>query len=324
MAHAAIHAGEVGPVRDGMDHIGCPRCAYDMAGHIAAWRDSCPLHADCPECGLTFAWRDVLVEDRRRVPWLFEHARRGPFAYLLRSATATAARTVLPGIFWARVGLHHRVVVGRLLQWLALIFIILHAAAGALGFGALYIQVRRFGALEFTWLLNLFTEPVVRFDEGCYRGRRGWTNGIVPEPLEGMDWRITATGCALAWIAMILVIPQTRLRAKVHSLHLLRAIVYSVSWFIVLDLARALEYAWAALHGAIGAPAPPLHLTETLLGPLGAALLFAWSAAWWHAVLSRGWQIPHPTRTWAVLMIPVLLTGAVLWCLVYVTARDGW
>jgi hypothetical protein len=321
---AAIHAARAVRGSGPADVIGCPRCDYDMSGHAAAWERQCPLEAECPECGLTFAWRDVLVEDRRRVPWLFEHARRGRAGLgLLRNAIATFVRLIIPWAFWSRVGLHHWVVVGRLVQWLALI-IILHVAVGVLGLGAFALHPIGFRYLTIARKLNLFTEPVVTFVDGWHHGPRGWTSGLTTAPLASLMWRITAAACVVAWIAMILVIPQTRSRAKVQSRHLARAIIYGLSWFAVADLARAVEYAWYALVRAVGGLPTSLHLTATLFGPVGAILLLVWTCAWWHAVLSLGWRIPHPTRTWAMLLVAVLLTGAVVWCLTFVTAYTGW
>ena len=44
----------------------CPKCRYDFAGEFEAWRESCPLRGQCPECGFEFAWVDLLGKPQVR------------------------------------------------------------------------------------------------------------------------------------------------------------------------------------------------------------------------------------------------------------------
>lgn len=38
----------------------CPRCRYDLRSAVAGWLDQCPLEGRCSECGLAFAWQEVM------------------------------------------------------------------------------------------------------------------------------------------------------------------------------------------------------------------------------------------------------------------------
>ncbi len=92
----------------------CPRCGYDLSGHVAAWNDTCPLHGQCSECGLTLRWANLLNPNKRDLPWLYEHASHWSN---FRKATNTAFRALFPWSLWRRIELHHRVVPSRLLIW---------------------------------------------------------------------------------------------------------------------------------------------------------------------------------------------------------------
>lgn len=54
----------------------CPACRYDLSGTCATWVNSCPLSGTCPECGLSFPWRDRFRAATLGPIWLFEAAPR--------------------------------------------------------------------------------------------------------------------------------------------------------------------------------------------------------------------------------------------------------
>lgn len=97
----------------------CPRCAYELSGAVATWTDSCPLAGTCPECGLAFAWPDILDPARANLPGFIEHARDGVWT-LFKSAWRTWAWAMLPWVFWRKVRLEHRIVPRRWVVWMAL------------------------------------------------------------------------------------------------------------------------------------------------------------------------------------------------------------
>ncbi len=104
----------------------CPRCGYDLSGHIATWESSCPVEGQCSECGLEFAWREVLVDRERANMCHVEHCsgRAIPLA-----ASRTLLWSVLPWVFWKNVRLQHEPRVGRMLLWLGLILFSSHLVA---------------------------------------------------------------------------------------------------------------------------------------------------------------------------------------------------
>jgi hypothetical protein len=54
----------------------CPRCGYDVSVAVEQWpRDRCPVDGLCTECGLEFAWGEVLSPERRAPWWFIEHQR---------------------------------------------------------------------------------------------------------------------------------------------------------------------------------------------------------------------------------------------------------
>lgn len=256
------------------------------------------------------------------MPWLFEHAKGGP--RLAKAAAATAARVAIPWVFWDRVALHHRVVTWRLVLWLALLTVGLHLLSAGLGIAARLIWASTIGMLlsfirgEPKWWIDLLTFPIASCGEKMYWNGGAWVTGWTILPFPGAMWPLAGVGVALAWIAMILVIPQTRRRAKVHSRHVLRATVYGLSWLGLFEAARVIDFGREVIALSLsGARTPYPYAHIAMLSPAAAVCLVLWSAAWWHAVLSRGWKIPHATRVWAVLLIPTVLTGAVLWCVGY-------
>ena len=102
----------------------CSRCGYDLR-MLTLPR--------CPECGLQFAWRDIIEARRRRNEFLFEYRwRERP----VRSWLLTAFSGLRPWRFWRRVSIHEHVRAGPLLVFLLsavpAFLVTTHAVAGAL------------------------------------------------------------------------------------------------------------------------------------------------------------------------------------------------
>ncbi len=120
----------------------CPRCGYDVSGPIATWHDACPIEGKCTECGLDFRWIDVLQPDRKRLPWLFEHATpRWRHLWLLRALLSTAIRSLNPFTFWQRVEMAHRISIWRLFLYIALCAVLMHTTLAVCRFGPVYLAV---------------------------------------------------------------------------------------------------------------------------------------------------------------------------------------
>jgi hypothetical protein len=79
--------------RIGFDTL-CPRCGYNLRTLT---------RPKCPECGLDFAWPDILRESGFKSDFLFEHHwRTRPVASLLR----TFRKSLRPRRFWTDVSIH--------------------------------------------------------------------------------------------------------------------------------------------------------------------------------------------------------------------------
>lgn len=92
----------------------CPRCRHDVGGVRSAWREACPLHGTCPECGLTFRWGEA-IDGVLAYPWWTCEDARGPGSMIGRSIAQLLIASV--GVPWmARsLRLEHRIQTWRLL-----------------------------------------------------------------------------------------------------------------------------------------------------------------------------------------------------------------
>ena len=107
----------------------CPRCGYDLRGAVDAWTECCPMTGRCAECGLQFAWADLLSQ-RCRVPtWSVEHPNRVlPYPW---RCCKTLVVTFAPWRFWKSIRMTHQPRWGRLALYclvLPLIFYLLFTA----------------------------------------------------------------------------------------------------------------------------------------------------------------------------------------------------
>ncbi|MCH7849755.1 MAG: hypothetical protein IIB53_15515 [Planctomycetes bacterium] len=99
----------------------CPRCGYDLRGAIGTWTDQCPLHGTCTECGLQFAWAEVLHPEKFEPRWCIEFApgmRRG---VLLRASLATFIRSFWPFGFWRALKMSMPIRWRRLVMYIAIL-----------------------------------------------------------------------------------------------------------------------------------------------------------------------------------------------------------
>ncbi len=91
------------PAWDKIDfEVHCSRCGYNLYTL---------QQPRCPECGLQFAWRDVLDRSAWQSDFLFEHHWRSRPAH---SWLKTFTATMRPFHFWRRISIHDRVHAGPL------------------------------------------------------------------------------------------------------------------------------------------------------------------------------------------------------------------
>lgn len=279
---------------------GCPRCGYDQRGIVASWTSACPITGICSECGYGFRWIDVLHPERNLLPGFFEHAKGRWKCWL--AAFRTLGWALLPWMFWSRVKLHYEPRPRRLVLWAPIVFGSIWVATAAMRVGAFYGDIRMFPPRE---LVNAFIFPV-----GL------WWSGTQVELLI-IEWSPLYFGvfaASVGWPLLLLVLPETRRRAKVRKVHVLRASVYGLAWLAV-HLSLLLISALMGMLGgdwfvSLAMRGPVIDFLEEASLWYG-LFLAAWIGAWWWFVLAWGFQIQRPTLHWLVLLLPTLLAMAV-------------
>ncbi len=287
----------------------CPRCNYDQSGLIATWADTCPLEGVCSECGYAFAWSDVLNPRRRILRGFFEHASGmwGSWVAALR----TLLWTIWPGGFWSKVKMHHEPRL-KMLWWIPVWFITLWALVCAVRLATALIWASQ-GMLSGTALkaeiVNAFIQPVA----DCYWWRLAGQSRLSLE-FWIADWSPGILGLmsqSLLFPVLLLVLPETRRRAKVRPMHIIRATVYGHAWIVCIPityLAMATEY----FVGAVSNTWP--HMINDFVMdyyPFIILLVAVWIGVWWWMVLKRCFDVAQPVFHWFVLMVPAVLLVAV-------------
>lgn len=90
---------------DSTRRMNCPRCGYDQRGVAETWTESCPLEGICTECGLGFAWVEVMRPDLSEPQWCVEFAEG--WGRLIRACVGTLVRSLWPWRFWSQIRMSH-------------------------------------------------------------------------------------------------------------------------------------------------------------------------------------------------------------------------
>lgn len=264
----------------------CPRCGYDLSGTIASWKTSCPMEGQCSECGLSWAWSDVI--GTQKLPrWSFELA---PHVNL-KVFAATVFRTIRPWSFWSAMRMEHPIRPQRLVWWAVLLLIgshvLLALACGVAAFMEMRTEIApqswgRGRSISLDWPRVI--SHVARTIAFPYEGTE--TTYLVTPVGAGIarSFRIGPWVHWLAWTAALPIsligacyalIPASLRAAKVRRPHLVRIWAYS------LVLIPITLIAWAGVGAGVpnpydlqqGAPWIPV-----LIGSFFLAGLFWWCA----------------------------------------------
>lgn len=284
-------------------HPVCPRCGYDLSGAAAAWERgaSCPLDGVCSECGLGFAWRDILNPAYAEQQRLFEHARRRVWSCLL----LTAWRALRPRSFWVWVRMEHPIRWRRLAVGAIGGMLIVHAAAAGLAMG-LWLTADayyRFVAppdppIQRQVRLSL-SRPTGRFAQALWPVRRGARGEMSAEDLYS-SWAAVSVLIVVLMPIAFLALPHTLRRAKARRAHLLRIAAYSI---IALPLVLALPGVIDAMvqfgdsAGFIPGGSRIARLNRFLYsrGKLWVFVtVLAWLWVWWCFASRRYLRLPQP------------------------------
>lgn len=136
---AELLAGDGSPRWDVVTFtVECSRCGYNLRSLV---------QPRCPECGLEFAWPQVLDDALHHNPFLFEHNwHKRP----VRSLLKTIWLSLRPQTFWSRVSIHEKV--NARVLWLFVLAspVVFWVTLNAAGWGLWY-------GLKLTeWLWNPF------------------------------------------------------------------------------------------------------------------------------------------------------------------------
>lgn len=246
----------------------------------------------CPECGLTFVWRDVFRPELVTPWWSFEHARSRRLLALL----VQGLHTLRPGAYWRRMRLEMPVVPDRLLVAAIASIVGLVAWTIALSGVSYLLMMARIAGTATVWS-GLKQSPI----------------GFFRYAVEERKPAVYAAAFVCVWMllsaATALVLRQSFRKARVRSIHLARC---TVSMFLLtpgvvalLGIALTLAWEWAMSLG--GLALAPLMLIRAS-SPL---LLAAWLFWWWRNFMVHYAKIPHGAGV-ALTQVTIGFLGALV------------
>lgn len=301
----------------------CPRCGYDQRGIIETWKDSCPLEGVCAECGLHWAWGELLNPRVAPPRWCVE------FANAVQEVPWRSFRTLVkvywPWGFWKSVKMidepRWRLIVAHLFMWLAicyLMFAIVHGAAAWRDWHAVTaiapvpassttpIQA----ALRAAVLPLSQTAPATAANANVNALGGLFVHWRYRSPFQlfqdyWADWfgavavmLVFLTMCGVAFAAL----PQSRRMAKVRWSHILRVTLHS----FVLLVPPTLMFTFAIAVGNPSWLVPLMNSAGLLL-----LLTFPLAFVWWSIATQHYLKMRH---TWLVGLAVVIMSGLFTVC----------
>lgn len=306
----------------------CPKCGYDQSGEIATWEMQCPLQGTCPECGLDFAWANLLDPSRVDVPWYIEHARSR--WSIIKRTLPTLWFLIIPNRFWKRVTLMGQIRIARIVVFLLILLAITHAIS-SVGMGASIYEDARAENLRLTRYAKArpaqaayFNQLKTAFDEHAYwidlavvsvtHPYRGWLDDEYADTAE--MFMIAASSSVALWVLILGVVPTTRRMAKMRFLHVVRAMMLSTVGLIMLlalgrlsDATEQLSQLWIYSPRVNDLFDQVSWIMPVVLVAFGAAYL-VWIQWLWIAAIRVGWQIRPSWLLILLGMIASILGGA--------------
>lgn len=266
------------------------------------WKNECPLHGLCTECGLEFSWRDI-VNPLHAVPhWFYEHALQNLPSSLIR----TWCRSLRPWSFWRDIRMPFRVRTGRLVIFVFLAAVIAYLLIGVL---TLTTSVRNGYSLRGSawmshqgisaWISESYLLAAPFLAIGTHDGKS----------LGGSPWAPMAVGMFFFTPLAFLALPITLRQCRVQRRHLVRGGAYSFGVFPLILLP----------FGALGYGSPLGPSMRWWLATSPSTYFFgysgglplvvaAWLFAFWSLLCSRYLKLPHAaTVAFAMCLIGFLI-----------------
>jgi hypothetical protein len=278
----------------------CPRCGYDQRGIVDTWAEACPLDGRCSECGLEFAWADVLRPDRQREVRFVEHAPASTSRFDLRvplAAWRTLVWSLTIWLFARRVKMQHKTEPRRWWTWvmwtLVVPVVVSHTLWAIVVVVSLVYLPRMWQGLSISTvggLAWLWMGEFVMFDAMS----RSQDVFVYVPVWQSLYFAMLSFGAAV----VPLVASETLGRVKVQRRLVLRAVVFSLSpalFFIVMQsLFGSARWMLAIAVYALGGS--PDFIRDMLIirdMPALIALLPGpiWVGVWWLATYTLVWKI---------------------------------
>ncbi|MDI1290737.1 MAG: hypothetical protein PSX37_12400 [bacterium] len=289
----------------------CSRCAYDLRGQFAARGES--ARGTCSECGLAFNWFELLTRDEHLVKGFVEHT-RGYWKTFI-AAWRTWIWTLWPAGFWKRISIERPMRVRRAWLWLFILFVLPRLAMALVSFpAALGVFLGWWGPgpapTSTPWSAFLFSG----FRRLEWNGTVVWAFDRWPPPLLAM------AAASLTVVLMLLALPFTLGKAKIHHRHIVRASIYGLSpialpvcLHTLVDSTQVVAYMFqywgiSAFRDIIDGFADFVE-DAAAFWPLWGSVMAVWFAAYWWYVVAVGWRLAKPKPVWGVMMLGAFLAA---------------
>jgi hypothetical protein len=291
------------------------------------WHEQCPLRGICPECGIEFAWVEVLRPMMYQLPWYAEHA-KSMWARFKRTP-GTLRRMILPHHFWGELGVTKRVSILGLLLWCVPLVLITHLLVAIPSGWARWESRNWSGASLDQYILTYgyYGYAKILFDGIAFplwyalpqssgyilslevHQFDGFTNLLVYElVMKPIGYQL---GFIITWLVVLLAIPHTRRLAKIRNAHIARVTLLSTLMMLLSYEVHKVFFAMEEFPGSF-----PLF-AETFQ-PIFSLLMMAWQVAFWACAISIGWQV-RPARLLVTLgSIAAVLGGVTLMVCLFV------
>jgi hypothetical protein len=291
----------------------CPRCGYDQSGLIATWTESCPLAALCTECGYSFDPADAIHPTRKRLPWLYEHAKHW---WSVRAWWRTVLMLLWPPLFWKRVRPEHEVRVGRLVMMTLLPVVAVLTSLVVLNL-AEHLTAGRTYYYRQTTLAPWGTSITDGFQE--------FASGFMRPAFREWLWTFSNTDISLFFIGVFWLPPSLAFLAvssewaktKLTRKHLARVLLYAIPPLLVPMWVMTIwqqgiqwyqiVYMLQPPQGRLGWPEPWRIDGIDLSSPAIFALTLVWLPLYWFCAIRYGYTLPSTKRPFLVVL-SVLLT----------------
>jgi hypothetical protein len=295
----------------------CPRCGYDQTGLIESWKESCPLVATCAECGYGFDPADALYPTRKRLPWLYEHAKHW---WSVRCAVKTLLMLLWPPAFWKRVRPEHEVRVGRIAGFIIASYAFLGGMLLFIGLVSEVVRHRRWDSA------GRFGFRIAPWPQSIAQGTREFGESLLTlAPYEAALDAIGTLGAfaplAIFWLPVtfaFLAIPSEWAGTRLRGRHTARLLLYAALPYLLLPALIGLGSVgngwYTNLYHLVSPqfrriiPEPyDVFVPEWLALPVFLWLMLVWPPLYWFSAIRWGYSLPSTKRPFLIVLI-VLLT----------------